>query len=58
MRMENLFYMDRPKYGRMIAPQTKAGKEHYRVFNEPKKFEGFVKEFGDQVRKYYKEKVV
>ena len=56
--MDVLYYMDRPKHGKPAEAKTKQERGHYMVFSDPKKFEGFVKEFGDQVRKYYKEKVL
>ena len=46
--MENLYYMNRPKYGQQHKPKTKEEKEHYGLFMQPKKFkELFLKEFND-----------
>ena len=46
IKMENLYYMNRPKYGELIVPKTKEEKEHYKLFMEPKKFnELFMQEF-------------
>lgn len=57
--MENIYYLDRPKYGETIDPKaTKEIKGHYEVFDNPKKFDGFLKEFREQIHKYYREKVV